>query len=56
METHHKKKPEVSFQPDTLSRPGRADSIHLWIIPNHMLWIPLEFEESNREVLERGLP
>ena len=28
-------------------QPSIADSIHLWIVPNHMLWIPLEFEDPH---------
>lgn len=28
-------------------QPSIADSIHLWVVPNHMLWIPLEFEDPH---------
>lgn len=48
--------PPALYKLDTIARPGVADSIHFWIVPNHMLWIPLEFEESNCEVFEMRLP
>lgn len=39
--------PVVSYDLDTMARPTVTDSIHLWIVPNHMLWIPLEFEDPH---------
>lgn len=41
------KDPAASHTLDTITRPSVTDSIHLWIVPNHMLWIPLEFEDPH---------
>lgn len=39
----------LTTEQDTIDKrqPSIADSIQLWIVPNHMLWVPLEFESTH---------
>lgn len=46
-EANTETEPSIAHHHDTLRQPSIADSIQLWIVPNHMLWVPLEFESTH---------